>query len=158
MSKVIVLFCLMVALSHHIHAQHSPKDYLDAHNVARAAVGVGPLVWNENVARYAQAYANARSKDCAMKHSDGPYGENLAAGSWNLSAKEAVKMWVDEKPLYDVQTGLCVGGGMDCRHYTQVVWRNSRSVGCAHVACTNGWTFVTCNYDPPGNYVGQRAY
>ncbi|KAG6414942.1 hypothetical protein SASPL_122321 [Salvia splendens] len=27
--------------------------------------------------------------------------ENLAVGSWNLSAKEAVKMWVDEKPLHD---------------------------------------------------------
>ncbi|CAL2279505.1 unnamed protein product [Prunus armeniaca] len=31
-------------------------------------------------------------------------------------------------------------------------------LGCARVQCSNGWWFVTCNYDPPGNYVGQRPY
>lgn len=158
MRKVIVLFSVMVALSHHIHAQNRPVDYLDAHNVARATVGVGPLVWNETVAGYARAYAQVRSKDCEMRHSNGPYGENLAAGSWNVSAKEAVDMWLDEEPLYDVVTGLCVGGGNACLHYTQVVWRNSRFLGCAHAPCPNGWTFVTCNYDPPGNIVGERPY
>ncbi|KAL1557867.1 basic form of pathogenesis-related protein 1-like [Salvia divinorum] len=162
MSKVIVLLFVMMALSHHIHARkgrhNRPKDYIRAHNKARAKVKVGPLVWNETLAEYARAYAVVRSQDCEMQHSDGPYGENLAAGSWQVSAKEAVRMWVDERPLYDVKAGICKGEWSCCLHYTQVVWRRSQRVGCAHIPCPDDWTFVICNYDPPGNYVGERPY
>ncbi|XP_047965190.1 basic form of pathogenesis-related protein 1-like [Salvia hispanica] len=164
MSRVIVLLLVMLmALSHHIHANkggrhYRPKDYLRAHNKARARVGVGPLVWNETLAEYAKAYAQVRSQDCEMHHSEGPYGENLAAGSWQVSAKEAVRMWVDEKHLYDVKANLCKGEWSSCLHYTQVVWRGTHSVGCAHIPCPEEWTFVICNYDPPGNYVGERPF
>ncbi|KAL3843830.1 hypothetical protein ACJIZ3_001233 [Penstemon smallii] len=138
-------------------AQNSPLNFLDAHNPARAEVGVPPLIWNATVAVYAQNYANERSKDCELVHSKGPYGENIAMGSWDLSAKEAVDMWINEKQYYDYNSNACVGG-QQCLHYTQVVWRNSVSVGCARAPCKNGWTFVTCNYDPPGNYIGEHPY
>ena len=52
-----------------------------------------------------------------------------------------------------------------CLHYTQIVWRSSVGLGCAQQRCTtnspfgNGeWFFVVCNYDPAGNFVGQRPY
>ncbi|KAG8364177.1 hypothetical protein BUALT_Bualt19G0099900 [Buddleja alternifolia] len=152
----VILVCLMMALTQLTTAQKLPEDYVNAHTPARAEVGVQPLVWDETVAAYAQNYANERSKDCAMQHSGGPYGENLAAGSWDLTAKQAMDMWVGEKNFYDVASNTCVGG--QCLHYTQVVWRNSTSVGCASAKCLNGWTFITCNYDPPGNYIGERPY
>jgi hypothetical protein len=44
-----------------------------------------------------------------------------------------------------------------CGHYTQIVWRNTKSVGCA-VARGKGVEVWVCNYDPPGNYAGQRPY
>ncbi|KAL8540481.1 hypothetical protein ACS0TY_001931 [Phlomoides rotata] len=136
--------------------QNSPQDFLDAHNRARAEVGVQPLVWNDTVANYALQYARKRYADCKMEHSMGPYGENLAEGYGRLSAVDAVGMWVSEKSCYDYKSNSCVGG--ECLHYTQVVWRDSLHLGCARLQCRNAWLFVICDYDPPGNYIGQRPY
>ena len=89
-------------------------------------------------------------------HSGGPFGENIAWGSGDLKGTDAVNMWVDEKPNYDYNSNSCVGG--ECLHYTQVVWLNSVGLGCAKVQCNSGGTFIGCNYDPPGNYVGEKPY
>ncbi|XP_071724454.1 basic form of pathogenesis-related protein 1-like [Rutidosis leptorrhynchoides] len=137
-------------------AQNSPQDIVDAHNVFRAEVGVGPISWNETVAAYAQNYANSRIEDCNMVHSNGPYGENLAEGYENMDGAAAVKFWGTEKPNYDHGSNSCVGG--ECLHYTQIVWRDSVHVGCARVKCNNNWMFVICNYHPPGNYIGRSPY
>lgn len=137
-------------------AQDLPQDYVDAHNTARAQVGVEPIQWDDSVANYAQQYLSQHIGDCQMVHSNGPYGENLAWNSVDLSGTDAVQMWVDEKQFYDYASNSCVGN--ECRHYTQVVWKNSVRVGCAKVRCNNGATLISCNYDPAGNYVNQRPY
>ena len=67
-----------------------------AHNVARKAVGVGPITWSDTVAAYAQNYANKKINDCKMEHSDGPYGENLAEGWGEMSGGDATMFWVSE--------------------------------------------------------------
>ncbi|KAK9666562.1 hypothetical protein RND81_14G193900 [Saponaria officinalis] len=140
------------------HAQNSPQDYVDAHNAARAAVGVGNIAWDDTVAAYAQNYANQRMGDCALQHSGGQYGENLAEGSGDfMTGTAAVQLWVNEENYYDYNSNTCAPG-KECGHYTQVVWRNSVRLGCARVQCSNGWFFVTCNYDPPGNVIGQKPY
>ena len=136
--------------------QNSHQDLVDAHNVVRAKVGVGPIAWNNTVAAYAERYAAERAHDCDLEHSMGPYGENLAEGYGEMSGEDAVNMWAAEKTRYDYHSNTCVGG--ECLHYTQVVWRNSVHLGCARVRCSNGCWFVTCNYDPPGNYEGERPY
>ena len=82
--SLLVCFTIIVlALEFHpSQAQNSPQDYLDAHNLARSKVGVGPMVWNDTVAAYAENYANQRSGDCALIHSlDRQYGENLAVSN-----------------------------------------------------------------------------
>ncbi|XP_028777935.1 pathogenesis-related protein 1-like [Neltuma alba] len=142
-----VLFAIMAC------AQDSPRDYVNAHNAARSQVGVPNIVWDDTVAAYARNYANQRKANCQLVHSRGRYGENLAG---SMTGTDAVKLWVDEKAKYDHNSNSCVGG--ECRHYTQVVWKNSIRVGCAKVRCNNGGTFIGCNYDPPGNYEGQRPY
>ncbi|KAJ9180988.1 hypothetical protein P3X46_009165 [Hevea brasiliensis] len=156
LSQAITICLIGLAMVHISHAQNSPQDYLNAHNAARARVGVGPIRWDNKVAAYAQNYANKRKGDCRLVHSVGPYGENLAWSSGDLTGSAAVKMWVDERPHYDYNSNSCVGG--ECRHYTQVVWQNSVRLGCAKVSCNSGGTIISCNYDPPGNYVTQRPY
>ncbi|KAL9660208.1 hypothetical protein QQ045_025020 [Rhodiola kirilowii] len=155
--SVLHLAVLVIILMHQSNAQQAQKQFLDAHNSARAAVGVGPLTWDTKVANYAQNYANSHRVDCKMVHSKGPYGENLAWSSGDMSIPAAVKLWVDEKKFYDYNSNSCIGG-KTCGHYTQVVWRSSKRLGCAKVRCSTGGTFITCNYDPPGNWNGQRPY
>ncbi|XP_073270901.1 pathogenesis-related leaf protein 6-like [Primulina huaijiensis] len=153
----LLLFFIFTASEHLCRAQNSPQDFLNAHNAARAQVRVGPMTWDANVAAFAQRYVNSRLGDCNLVHSTNrPYGENLAKGSGDFTGVAAVNLWVAEKPNYNYGSNSCVGG--ECLHYTQVVWRNSVRLGCARAQCNNGWWYISCNYDPPGNYVGQRPY
>ncbi|PKI52644.1 hypothetical protein CRG98_026984 [Punica granatum] len=39
-----------------------------------------------------------------------------------------------------------------------VVWNMTRHVGCSRIICKNGGTIITCEYSPPGNYVGGGPY
>ena len=109
------------------------------------------------IAAYAQNYANQRKGDCRLIHSGGRYGENLAGSTGDLSGTDAVRLWVNEKADYNYNSNSCASGKV-CGHLTQVVWKNTKRIGCAKVRCNNGGTFIICNYDPPGNYVGQKPY
>lgn len=141
------------------------SSFLEPHNAARRAVGVPALRWDERLAAYARWYAAARAGDCRLQHSHGrdDYGENLFRGSggagWTPAA--VVGAWVQERALYDRSTNSCRGGGGACGHYTQVVWRGTKAVGCAMAPCARAgarFTFAVCSYSPPGNYVGMRPY
>ncbi len=61
----------------------------------------------------------------------------------------------------------CVCSGGMCGHYTQIVWRSTQKLGCGIKVCTKNspfgasfptWTYVVCNYQPPGNIIGQKPY
>ena len=136
------------------------SGFLEPHNAARRAVGLRPLRWDEGLAAYARRYAAARSGDCALAHSHGPYGENLFRGSGaGWTPADVVGAWVRERALYDPRANACRGTPGACGHYTQIVWRGTAAVGCALVPCGGGRaTFGVCSYNPPGNYVGVRPY
>ncbi|KAK3153635.1 hypothetical protein QOZ80_2BG0178730 [Eleusine coracana subsp. coracana] len=141
-------------------AQNTPQDYVDLHNEARRADGVGPVTWDATLAWYAEDYAAQRAGDCQLLHSDGPYGENLYWGpaGWEWTAADAVQLWVDEKNNYHYDTNSCDPGTM-CGHYTQVVWRDSVRIGCARVVCAaNLGVFIICSYDPRGNWNDERPF
>lgn len=160
-SKISLALACFVALSIMTpwsQAQNTPQDFLFSHNKARKAFGVGPMVWDNTVAAYAQNYANSRKGDCKLIHSGGPYGENLFWGYGKAyTAIDAVAKWVSEKQWYNYASNTCAVGKV-CGHYTQVVWRNSTKLGCARVKCNNGAIYIVCNYSPRGNYRWQRPY
>ncbi|EMS67474.1 Pathogenesis-related protein PRB1-3 [Triticum urartu] len=63
-----------------------------------------------------------------------------------------------QKRNYHLNTNTCDAGKV-CGHYTQVVWRKSTRIGCARVVCAgNRGVFITCNYNPPGNFNGERPF
>ena len=49
------------------------------------------------------------------------------------------------------------GSSADVGHYTQMVWRDTREVGCARLR-GGRWDYLVCRYVPPGNVIGQRAF
>ncbi|EOA32695.1 hypothetical protein CARUB_v10015993mg [Capsella rubella] len=140
-------------------ARHS-REFLHAHNIARESSGVPPLEWDKGLARFADKWAKQRKPVCNMMHSDGPYGENIfwyrRKKTWSL--EKVVTRWFEERFNYDTKTNTCASGEM-CGHYTQMVWRATRAVGCARVKCDNGRGYlVVCEYDPPGNYEGESPF
>ncbi|WOK92121.1 hypothetical protein Cni_G00812 [Canna indica] len=162
-SRLPLLFLLLAAflLFHQAGARTRPalaNQLLRSHNKARAAVGLPPLAWDGRLVRYAQSYAAQRRRDCALVHSGGPYGENIFWGSgarWRPA--QAAAAWVDERRWYHYRSNSC--SGRECGHYTQIVWRSTAKLGCAMVHCAGRrGVFLVCEYDPPGNYIGERPY
>src|SRR6185503_20612447 len=95
------------------------QEFLDAHNAARCdagAVNMPALVWDDNVASVAQAWAN----QCNFTHNPGIFslglGENIAAGASSPAA--VVGLWTAEKAQFNPATNTC--SGSTCGHYTQV--------------------------------------
>jgi pathogenesis-related protein 1 len=144
-------------------ASGSPSDLgmisspmVQAHNAVRSRVGVPPLIWSDQLAKVAQAWANRLLITHAFSHRpNNQYGENLymISGS-SASPSEVVRSWANEAKGYDILTNTCAG---ICGHYTQIVWAKTRAVGCA-VATDQYQEVWVCNYDPPGNYVDYRPY
>ncbi|XP_054793807.1 pathogenesis-related protein 1-like [Prosopis cineraria] len=150
-SIIPLVLALIVATS---YARNSRRDFLRAHNRARDDVGVGPMRWDPDLAKYAQDHGNKLKVSCRIVPSAGPYSENLARNRGDLTASRAVNMWVSEKPNYDYESNSCKGG--PCLQYTQVVWKKSIWLGCAKVRCDNGLgTIIICIYNPKGNIKGN---
>ncbi|XP_021717093.1 pathogenesis-related protein 1B-like [Chenopodium quinoa] len=153
-----LFFCAILATTLvKSHAQDDQKEFLDVHNAARAEVGVPPLKWNQTLASYAQDFANKVKHTCDnTMSSNGPYGENTASG-YVFTTTDAVNQWVGEETNYDHNMNVCLNG-KECKHYKQVVWKDSLHLGCASITCGAGWPFVVCEYYPPGNVNGVKPY
>lgn len=156
------LFFLLVTctIGSHIQAQGvNQGEILAAHNQVRADVGVQGLVWSSQMAALAQDWANqnqTRNNCWGADHRRGSgYGENLAMAQPPESATNAIRGWASEAKDYTYENNSCAGG---CGHYTQIVWRDTREVGCGFAACEDGSGLWVCNYNPAGNVGGERPY
>lgn len=134
------------------------EQMLQAHNQVRQTVGVSPLQWSPQLANYAQEWAEKLAREGKFEHrANSPYGENLASATGQqMSPSRVVQMWADEVADYDYASNSCAPGKM-CGHYTQIVWDDTTEVGCGMARSGNREVWV-CNYNPPGNYRGQRPY
>lgn len=148
------------------------REMLLAHNQWRAEAGVPPLRWSAELGRSSLAWATqlATQNACVMQHSRSrdDTGENLYWASpvmWSDGRREVqgitpwnvVDSWGREVADYDYADNRCQPG-KQCGHYTQLVWQNTREVGCAAYVCPSKEQVWVCQYRPAGNYVGQRPY
>lgn len=131
-------------------------EIVNAHNQWHQQAGVPPLSWSSELANYAQYWANQLSTRGTISHrQNNRFGENIFWISGRpASPAEVVNSWGNEVRDYDYGSNSC---RKVCGHYTQVVWRNTQQVGCG-VARSGGQEIWVCNYNPPGNYNGQRPY
>ena len=140
---------------------------LQHHNKVRQEVGVAALVWNIQLAAYAQNWADylANNNNCTMKHRTNPgeesksYGENIFWGSSSSYYKpvDASLAWYDEKKLYKYQK-LNNNNWDRAGHYTQMVWKDTKEVGVGVAVCPNGGLIIVANYYPVGNVITQYPY
>lgn len=137
---------------------------LAAHNAERLRMGVPTLNWNAELAADAQVWADELAATGRFEHSpDEPgkplQGENLWAGTPRAFSPEAmVGLWRAEKSDYRPGTFPNVSRSGDVErvgHYTQLIWRASRQVGCA-TAVGRDEEFLVCRYSEAGNVIGQR--
>ena len=130
---------------------------LRKHNQLRSLHDSPRLVWSQDLAGDAKVWADRLAGlGCRLQHdTSSGQGENLAVG--HASIADAVQDWYDEIRLYDHAAGVY---SPDVGHYTQVVWRSTRRLGCAFSVCRGGnqWAgqrVFVCRYDPAGNYETQ---
>ncbi len=149
---------LLVAMFAGAARPEMPEQMLAAHNAVRAKLGVEPLAWSAPLAAYAQQWADHLVSTHGFQHrANARYGENLYAVEGDGAAArpdDVVRAWAGEARRYDYRANSCRDV---CGHYTQVVWRATREVGCG-VARSSGYEVWVCNYSPPGNVIGQRPY
>ena len=138
---------------------------LAAHNRERTALGIKPLVWDEKLRASAQSWADHLAATSAFEHApdnvNESEGENLWAGTrGSYSAEAMVDGWIRERRFFkpgSFPDNSTTGRVADVGHYTQLVWRDTGSVGCA-VASGRSEDVLVCRYSDAGNYVGERPY
>ncbi|KAF2772267.1 PR-1-like protein [Teratosphaeria nubilosa] len=152
-------------------AESSPTTYdgyvTYHHNLHRTNHTVDALAWNQTLADIAGDIANT----CVYQHNltagGGGYGQNIAAGvaADNVSAIITDLFYNGEVGWYADLYGQDQPDMTHFElwgHFSQLVWKETRTVGCATVDCSSKGladvgsdvspVFTVCNYYPPGNY------
>lgn len=135
---------------------------LRTHNQVRALVRQKPLKVSKDLIAVSQTWAKQLAQTCKLYHhkaKDFPAGENLFYSSKAISITESINSWAAEKKNYDYTKNFCPKG-MQCYHYTQMVWKGTTELGCAIEKCANdsGAEIHVCTYFPRGNIIGARPY
>ncbi len=144
------------------------------HNIFRTDVGIKNLKWADDLSRDAEEWAEylSKNRNCEMEHASQSIrknnGENIFWASpivWSNGKKELQKIhgsdvvnsWGSEKTDYNYLNNSCKAGAM-CGHYTQIVWNDTKEVGCGMAICNDKAQLWVCRYRPAGNWIGRKPY
>ena len=141
---------------------------LQTHNDLRKMHGSPKLKWSKTLAKQSQQWAEV----CHYAHAQGTMkdpADNLAAFynyDMNSTYPTALSNWYNEVDLYNFKDPS-KSATKNVFHFTQMVWKDTKQLGCGRAVCKknspfleypNGeWTYVVCNYFPPGNIVASKG-
>ncbi|XP_046819363.1 ectin [Vespa crabro] len=131
------------------------EDCLDAHNRYRAIHGSEPLQILPKLNKYANVWATyLAKKGDTTRRKTLHYGENVyVAFIGDVSSSgpvvEAVDSWYQENKYYEYEESQVNLKAV--RHFTQLVWKETKFMGFGMVTSPTGQIYIVCNYDPPGN-------
>lgn len=146
-------------------------EMVAAHNKWHAKVNVPPSTWSATLADTAQGYAGKlkATQGCNPVHSGAKgLGENLYWASalrysngmtkvQTVAPTQVADAWGSEKSNYNHGTNTCATRKI-CGHYTQMVWKSTRKIGCGNAVCGDDSQVWVCNYKPSGNIIGRKPY
>lgn len=139
------------------------REVVQQHNTYREALQLPGLTWSPALAADALVWAKHLAEIDKGQHDmdvRGKEGENLWWGTAGaFSYADMVAFWGNEKSSFHYGVFPDVGTSRNAMvgHYTQVVWKNTQSVGCALVG--NGKNdYLVCRYSPAGNVMGEKPY
>lgn len=137
---------------------------LAMHNDERESLRLAPLAWDPVLAADAARYARTMARTGVFAHSDRasrsmPSGENLWMGSRGAFDYDAmIDSFLDEKRLLRRGGRMpdlsITGRWQDVGHYSQIIWRSTRRIGCA-LGEGADFDYLVCRYFPAGNVYGQ---
>jgi uncharacterized protein YkwD len=159
-----------------------PSDYSSTavyhHNVHRFNHSASAVEWDDEIAGHAKTLAERCVFEHDTKIGGGGYGQNLAM--WGSSenpesfgaaasvARAASNGWYNGEvnlfPTSDYgKDSPNMANFKEWGHFTQLVWRETKKVGCHSHFCPPGtmsglgsW-YTVCNYSPAGNMGGAYA-
>lgn len=164
------ILAILAALALAAPAQSSPlagsgaAEFLALHNAARDAERLPRLEWSPELSEQADEWARQLASDGKLRHS--PWaeregtGENLWMGTAGFfSPAHMMGAFTGEKR--DFRPGTfpevsATGHWQDVAHYTQIIWPDTRKVGCA-LATAKGRDVLVCRYWPAGNWFGSKV-
>ena len=185
----LVIFITYIIIKHNNHI-HTYKALGNTPGQP-AGVNINKLLWDPYLAKVAQDYStncqwlhnSNRNTDLQEYQNNTEYkfdsyslsvGENLFYTTSNddilTNLLYGIQSYYNEYEYFTFNNntdGCCQNDKM-CGHYTQVIWSNTRYVGCGYTICdglsgtsigsgTNVLLKV-CNYFPSGNIVGNSPY
>ncbi|KAJ5793996.1 Ves allergen [Penicillium paradoxum] len=148
------------------------ESLLSNHNIHRSTHGADALTWSDSLTESAKTLAMR----CVYEHDtsigERQYGQNIGYGIEQSKVGEQIisqMMYSDEEPLFSGLYGQAnpdMTNFLDWGHFTQIVWKDTREVGCYTYTCASlkegessipNSPFTVCNYFPAGNYEGEYA-
>ncbi|MDY7098799.1 MAG: CAP domain-containing protein [Pseudomonadota bacterium] len=155
------LAAMCAAVSQARPADDAERIWLEAHNEARAEFGSSALKWSDSLARDAAEWAQVLARKQQMQHASlsqrKGQGENLWMGTRGYFApRQMIDSFVSERQHFvsgQFPKVSRTGRWGDVGHYTQIVWPETRQVGCA-IASGAQFDVLVCRYYPAGNMIG----
>ncbi|XP_033332223.2 uncharacterized protein LOC117223804 [Megalopta genalis] len=143
-----------------------PEDFadrlLELHNRYRQTHNSPPLEIIDELSESAQKWADRLAEEGMLVYkSDPDYGENIFAGFLrdspeNAKPEDPIELWYREGRYfkYGEETPKNVE---DVRHFTQLVWKATTSLGIGTAIGDDKETYIVCFYQPPGNVPEEFA-
>ncbi|KAJ5135642.1 uncharacterized protein N7515_004920 [Penicillium bovifimosum] len=147
------------------------ESLLYNHNIHRSKHTANSLAWSQDLADKARTLAMR----CKYEHDTSigggaQYGQNIGYGVDAAQVGEDIiskMMYKDEEPHFQNLYGQATPdmSNFDAwGHFTQIVWKQTKEVGCFTYTCPDlantgakNSPFTVCNYMPAGNYAGEYA-
>ncbi|ESO92461.1 hypothetical protein LOTGIDRAFT_233201 [Lottia gigantea] len=130
--------------------------FINMHRMSVDAQDMYVMKWSNSLARE----AGTRSQTCQLLHRNSTSGESLIVvpqqSTGDKVAEYINKHWIAEKNDFRLGTDCRVTTPNTCA-YSQMIWAQSKTMGCASHWCASS-QFVVCLFDPPGNGIGMLPY